>query len=99
MKLPKYNLSYNTRDLIHSLAKSTCERKYDFFIIIAKVTFPFVFCFQGREVLLHSQGRSLTKFLGGVRGCLARFFCVAFFLPFLLWETTKYSKLGGGSPP
>ena len=28
MKLPKYNLSYNTRDLIHSLAKSTCERKY-----------------------------------------------------------------------
>ena len=27
MKLPKYNLSYNTRDLIHSLAKSTCERK------------------------------------------------------------------------
>ena len=30
MKLPKYNLSYNTRDLIHSLAKSTCERKYGF---------------------------------------------------------------------
>ena len=29
MKLPKYNLSYNTRDLIHSLAKSTCERKYE----------------------------------------------------------------------
>ena len=29
MKLPKYNMSYNTRDLIHSLAKSTCERKYD----------------------------------------------------------------------
>ena len=28
MKLPKYNLSYNTRDLIHSLAKSTCERKH-----------------------------------------------------------------------
>ena len=27
MKLPKYNLSYNTRDLIHSLAKSICERK------------------------------------------------------------------------
>ena len=30
MKLPKYNLSYNTWDLIHSLAKSTCERKYDY---------------------------------------------------------------------
>ena len=29
MKLPKYNLSYNTWDLIHSLAKSTCERKYE----------------------------------------------------------------------
>ena len=28
MKLLKYNLSYNTRDLIHSLAKSTCEKKY-----------------------------------------------------------------------
>ena len=27
MKLSKYNLSYNTRDLLHSLAKSTCERK------------------------------------------------------------------------
>ena len=29
MKLPKYNLSYNTRDLIYSLAKSTCERTYE----------------------------------------------------------------------
>ena len=28
MKLPKYNLSYNTRDLIHLLAKSTFEKKY-----------------------------------------------------------------------
>ena len=28
MKLSKYNLSYNTRDLIHSLAKSTFEKKY-----------------------------------------------------------------------
>ena len=27
IKLPKCDLSYNTRDLIHSLAKSTCERK------------------------------------------------------------------------
>ena len=29
MKLPKYNLSHNTRDLIHSPAKSTCERKWN----------------------------------------------------------------------
>ena len=27
MKLPKYNLSYNTRELIHSLAKMTCEQR------------------------------------------------------------------------
>ena len=30
MKLPKYKLSHNTWDLIHSLAKSTCERKCNY---------------------------------------------------------------------
>ena len=49
MKLPKYNLSYNTRDLIHSLAKSTCERKYE-------VSFS-----QARKVLKHGIITSLRR--------------------------------------
>ena len=28
MRLPKYNLTYNTRDLIKSLAQNTSDRKY-----------------------------------------------------------------------
>ena len=34
MKLPKYNLSYHTRDLIHSLVKSTCERKHVHIVLV-----------------------------------------------------------------
>ena len=30
MKLPKYNLCYNTRDLIKSLAENTNDRKKNF---------------------------------------------------------------------
>ena len=29
VKLPKYNLSYNTWDLVNSLAKSTSDRNYE----------------------------------------------------------------------
>ena len=36
MKLPKCNLNHNTRDLIHSLAKSTCERKCKFKNVVQK---------------------------------------------------------------
>ena len=48
VELPKYNLRYNTRDLIHSFAKSTCERKYIFVIFRGKIT-------TGNPLLLNSE--------------------------------------------
>ena len=42
MKLPKYNLSYNTRDLIDSLAKRTCGRKISDFSFTTRLMFDLI---------------------------------------------------------
>ena len=49
MKLPKYNLAYNTRDLINSLAKKTSDQKHD-------VSFN-----QAKKVLKHGVITSLKR--------------------------------------
>ena len=37
MKLPKYNLGYNTRDQLRSLAISASERKHETIVVYAKL--------------------------------------------------------------
>ena len=78
MKLTKYNVNYNSRDIIHSLAKSTSERKFGKFIakpFNCKVNFHIDVedggCSRKTKMLAYLDGDFKVSLSPGTKACFS----------------------------
>ena len=65
MKLPKYNLAYNTRDQLHSLATNAGERKQSYIFVLFRTRTIF---YPYRWVCLQRDQQSSTIIKDGLQG-------------------------------